>query len=92
MLAGVGGMTVAEAKSRMSYREAQQWASFIKQNGPINSTRRIEAMLAKVCWVIQRVQGGKMEAEDFMPDYSKPEPQEASIEQFAAILSMARIR
>lgn len=92
MLAGVGGMTVAEAKSRMSYREAQQWASFIKQNGPINSTRRIEAMLAKICWVVQRVQGGKMEADDFMPDYTEQEPQEASIEQFAAILSMARVK
>lgn len=76
----------------MSYREAQQWASFIKQNGPINSTRRIEAMLAKVCWVVQRMQGGRMEVEDFMPDYAEPEPQEASIEQFAAILSMARVR
>lgn len=85
-------MTVAEAKSRMSYREAQQWASFIKQNGPINSTRRIEAMLAKVCWVIQRVNGGKAAVEDFLPEYGDPEPQEASIEQFAAILSMARVR
>lgn len=77
----------------MSYREAQQWASYVRAHGPISRSRRIESMLAQVCWVIQAVHGGKMSPSDFLPGYGSVEDEEpeATIEQFAAILSMARI-
>lgn len=50
-------------------------------------------MLAQVCWVIQAVHGGKMSPSDFLPGYGSVEDEEseATIEQFAAILNMARI-
>ncbi|MFC0710721.1 phage tail assembly protein T [Azorhizophilus paspali] len=78
----------------MSYREAQQWASFIQSNGPLSHTRRLEAMIAKVCWVIQAVHGGKLDISDFLPDYdqSVEDEPEATLEQFAAILRMARVK
>lgn len=50
-------------------------------------------MLAQVCWVIQAVHGGKMSPSDFLSGYGSVEDEEseATIEQFAAILNMARI-
>lgn len=76
----------------MSYLEAQRWASYMKEHGPVNSTRRIEQMLAKLCWVVQKVNGGKLEVEDFLPEYGEPEEDAPDIQQFLAILTSARVK
>lgn len=74
MLNGVGGRTIAEAKSRMSYAEAIDWAAYIKQRGALNQGMRIEAGFALLAMMLSRVHGGKAEMADFMPHFDKPEP------------------
>lgn len=80
MLNGVGGRTVAEAKERLSYVEANQWAAYLNQRGSINQGLRIEAGFALLAMILSRVNGGKAEVSDFMPHFDKQEPEEASIE------------
>ncbi|MDT4868651.1 hypothetical protein FQZ97_1036300 [compost metagenome] len=90
MLAGVGGRTVAEAKAVMSYAEAQQWAAYIREHGSVNPLRRMEQWVAKLCYVTAKVQGAKVQFEDFLP--GKPEEvQEGTIQDvFALLQSMAK--
>lgn len=49
-------------------------------------------MLAKLCWVVQKVNGGKLEVEDFLPEYGEPEEEAPDIQQFLAILTSARVK
>jgi hypothetical protein len=71
VLNGVGGRTIAEAKLRMTYVEAQQWFQYIRQNGPLNVARnlgrKLELGFALLSMVVSNSQGGKTKIEDFMP-------------------------
>lgn len=90
MLAGVGGRTIAEAKARLSYAEAQSWATYIREHGSVNPLHRMEHWVAKICYVTARVNGSKAKFEDFLP--TKPEQvKEGTIQDvFALLKSMAK--
>lgn len=64
---GIGGQTVAEAKERMTYREALMWSDFIKKRGSLHVGLRIENGVALLATMINRLAGGKAKMEDFMP-------------------------
>jgi hypothetical protein len=67
VLNGIGGRTIAEAKERMSYAEAQDWAEYIERRGSINLGKRMEYGFALVGMLISRATGGKATMKDFMP-------------------------
>ena len=41
-------MTLGELRQRMTQDEMQTWVAYVEENGPLNSSLRIEAMLARV--------------------------------------------
>lgn len=86
MLAGVGGRTVAEAKARLTYSEALRWMAYVKKRGRPNLGLRIEEMGAYIVQAIYRSQGGKCEAEAFMPHVVAQEAEEASIDDLMGVL------
>lgn len=86
MLAGVGGRTVAEAKARLTYSEALRWMAYVKKRGRPNLGLRIEEMGAYIVQAIYRSQGGKCEAETFMPHVVAQEAEEASIDDLMGVL------
>lgn len=43
---GIGGSTIAEAMSKISYPEFLIWVSYRKKRGPLNVGRRIEKSVA----------------------------------------------
>lgn len=64
---GIGGQTVAEAKERMTYREALMWSDFIKKRGSLHTGLRLENGFALLAVMMNRALGGKARMEDFMP-------------------------
>lgn len=69
MLAGVGGVSVEEAKQRITYAEALKWAAYRERFGPLNLGMRLEAGFALIAWQINRAIGGSAEMSDFMPHF-----------------------
>lgn len=86
MLAGVGGRTVAEAKERVSYAEALRWMAYVNKRGRPNVGLRVEEMGAYIIQAIYRANGGKCDAEGFMPHVVAAEDQEASIDDLMGVL------
>lgn len=41
-------MTLGELRQRMTQDEMQTWVAYVEENGPLNSSLRIESMLARV--------------------------------------------
>lgn len=66
VLNGIGGRTIAEAKERMSFSEAQSWAAYINRRGPINLGTRLEHGFALIAMLISHATGGKANMSDFM--------------------------
>jgi hypothetical protein len=87
VLNGIGGRTIAEAKERMSYREALEWGSYIRKHGSLNVCRRVEQSIALLAVAVIRSQGGKAELIDFMPHAERPEPEKADIGSVFSMLS-----
>lgn len=71
MLNGIGGRIIAEAKDNMSHAEAVQWAIYIRKRGSLNVGRRIDRGFASLTMWLLRVNGAKVEMEDFLPYYEK---------------------
>lgn len=67
MLNGVGGRTVAEAKARMTFDEAQRWAAYRQKRGTLHVGMRLEHGFALIAMSINHALGGKATMHDFMP-------------------------
>jgi hypothetical protein len=90
--AGVGGWTVEEAKERMSWVEARDWAAYTRRRGPLNLGVRLELGFAMLILKIDHALGGKHALKDFMPWGKEPveeEEGEATLEDFMSILKGA---
>lgn len=69
MLAGVGGCTIAEAQSRLSYQEWLLWMKYRAKRGTFNLGMRVErgsALLATLYANVHSKHGGH-KITDFMP-------------------------
>lgn len=64
---------MAEAKARMTAREAQKWSQYIHKRGALHTGLNLERGFALVAMMLSRVNGGKAEMADFMPHYERPE-------------------
>lgn len=72
MLAGVGGRTIEEAKSRLSYDEFLMWTEFRRRHGSLWAGPRIEHAGALVAHTVASVAPRKKGAKgpkfsDFLP-------------------------
>nr|WP_080995474.1 hypothetical protein [Thiopseudomonas alkaliphila] len=68
VLNGVGGNTIAEAKSRISYPEFLAWLAYRDKRGSLNIGRRVEqavGLLSKL--LLDMNQKNDLNAVDFMP-------------------------
>ncbi|MDA8485167.1 hypothetical protein NNO07_19035 [Pseudomonas resinovorans] len=74
MLNGVGGRTVAEARERMTYGEAQDWASYFRARGSINLGLRLEQGFALLATLLMRLHGRDADMADYMPSHDRKEP------------------
>lgn len=74
MLAGVGGRTIAQAKSAVSMSEAATWAAYRKKRGSFNPSLRLEEGFAHVrASIINLVSKDPVDAAIFMPHVIPPE-------------------
>lgn len=72
---GIGGSTIAEAKSTLSYTEARKWASYRAKRGSLNTGQRVEwssALLATLYANAHSKDGGH-KIHDFAPHHEQPE-------------------
>jgi len=67
VLNGIGGRTISEAKERLSYAEARDWAQYIQRHGSLHGGRRLEASIAMLALQANHQAGGSAELIDFMP-------------------------
>jgi len=81
----LGGMTVRELKSRMTYSERQDWLRYIQKNGPLNPMLRNDAAIARLGI---RMGGGDMAS--YMPwPKIEQEPEGPSFEKIFRTLQVA---
>lgn len=72
----------------MSYVEAQTWKAYRESCGSFNISTRLEQGFALIAMMLNRVNGGKAEISDFIPDRGNNiEPPEGSIEDVMALLN-----
>lgn len=60
----------------MSCSEFTDWVAYAEISGPINYRRRYDQPAALLAWITQRVQGGKGEMSDFLPNFDIPDEPE----------------
>jgi hypothetical protein len=74
VLNGVGGSTIQEAQSRVSYDEFQSWAAYRRKRGSFNIGMRIErgAALLATMYVNKNSKHGGYKLYDFMPHETEP--------------------
>lgn len=81
VLNGVGGRTIAEAKSNMTNAEVSQWAAFRNKRGSFFTGRRIEQGFGNLMATYLGSKGAKdVKALSFMPH--EDQPQEMSLEEY----------
>lgn len=81
VLNGVGGRTIAEAKSNMTNAEVSQWAAFRNKRGSFFTGRRIEQGFGNLMATYMGSKGVKnVKAKSFMP-HEDP-PTELSLEEY----------
>lgn len=54
-MCGIGGRTIAEAKSRISYPEFLQWVTYRRRRGSLNPGMRTEHGAAMVATILSNV-------------------------------------
>ena len=59
MLCGVGGKSVAEAKSAISYVEFVQWCQFRARYGSFHTGMRIDRAAARIGSLLANIKAGK---------------------------------
>jgi len=74
VLNGIGGCTIQEAQSRVSYDEFRTWAAYRRKRGSLNIGMRLErgfAMLAAM-FANKNSKHGGYKIFDFMPHEDEP--------------------
>ena len=66
VLHGIGGRTIAEAKTRISDHELRAWIAYRQLRGSLNTVRAIEYGAALVAFATNRASGGTAVLEDFL--------------------------
>ena len=87
VLHGIGGRTIAEAKQRMSHREARQWFEYIRRRGSLNAGLRVEASIALLATQINHALGGDVQMQEYMPHWDAPQ---ASIDDVAKLFGAVK--
>ena len=87
MLNGIGGRSIKEAKSNLSYDEFMSWRRYISKRGSINIGRRLESGFALVSTVLNNVHGGKAKMADFMPYESREEDKIGTLDDVMGVIS-----
>lgn len=72
MLNGIGGNSIAEAKTTLSYAEVLAWVAYRDKHGSLNLASRNELATALIALQVNRSGGGKAELHDFMPHHIRP--------------------
>ena len=81
VLNGIGGCTIAEAKSNITNAEVSQWAAFRNKRGSFFTGRRIEQGFGNLIATYLGSKGAKdVKAISFMPH--EDQPQEMSLEEY----------
>ena len=81
VLNGIGGCTIAEAKSNMTNAEVSQWVAFRNKRGSLFIGRRIEQAIGNLMATYLSSKGAKdVRAQSFMPH--EDQPQELSLEEY----------
>ena len=81
VLNGIGGCTIAEAKSNMTNAEVLQWVAFRNKRGSFFTGRRIEQGFGNLIATYLGSKGAKdVKAQSFMPH--EDQPQEMSLEEY----------
>ena len=78
---GIGGCTIAEAKSNMTNSEVSQWVAFRNKRGSFFTGRRVEQGFGNLIATYLGSKGAKdVKARSFMPH--EDQPQELSLEEY----------
>lgn len=81
VLNGIGGCTIAEAKSNMTNAEVSKWVAFRNKRGSFFTGRRIEQGFGNLIATYLGSKGAKdVKAQSFMPH--EDQPQEMSLEEY----------
>ena len=81
VLNGIGGCTIAEAKSNITNAEVYQWVAFRNKRGSFFTGRRIEQGFGNLIATYLRSKGAKdVKAQSFMPH--EDQPKEMSLEEY----------
>ena len=73
MLNGVGGRSVAEAKERITFDEAQAWSAYMQKRGSMHIGMRLESGFALIARSINHALGGHATMRDYMPHADQPD-------------------
>jgi len=87
VLSGVGGNTIAEAKSKLSYAEYLTWAAYRRERGSLNFGRRVEQAVGNLTYLTARINSkpnSKLDPLDFMPHEPKPDAEDTLMNAFKA--------
>ena len=81
VLNGIGGCTIAEAKSNITNAEVSQWVAFRSKRGSFFTGRRVEQGFGNLIATYLGSKGAKdVKAQSFMPH--EEQPQEMSLEEY----------
>ena len=81
VLNGIGGCTIAEAKSNITNAEVSHWVAFRNKRGSFFTGRRIEQGFGNLIATYLGSKGAKdVKAQSFMPH--EEQPQEMSLEEY----------
>ena len=71
---GIGGSTIAEAKSKISHIEYLHWIKYRNKRGCLNGNFRLEVAIAKLSAMFANVnsKNGGFVARDFAPFIDEP--------------------
>lgn len=74
-MCGIGGRTIAEAQSNLSYDEFVSWVMYRRKRGSLNLGLRIEegSALLAMLYANSKSKDGGYKIHDFAPHMDKPE-------------------
>jgi hypothetical protein len=80
VLNGVGGVSIEEAKERLTYDEVIHfWIPYVRQHGSLNHTARMELGFAQLLRMVNHAFGGHARLEDFLPHREEREATPADV-------------
>lgn len=95
MLNGIGGRTVAEAKTRVSFHEFRSWVAYQNSRGSLNQGMRIDRAVGRAAAFFgnSMSKGKRLTAVDFSPYDAEPEDDgDCSIQEAFAFLTSRAVK